>query len=169
MEDMSRRSALALGLAATAATPLLGLAAPARAKDYGPTEGTEIAPGVRIVDIGTWASEMTGVKNINVIDVVFQPGSKDKKSVMEQDMICHITAGEFTIKKTEREFNVKECEYYTCGKVKTDQATNISNLVGVHRIAILIPNCRIAACFVRAGSTQGSHSTLLRPFRIWHL
>jgi hypothetical protein len=82
MEDMSRRSALALGLAATAATPLVGLAAPARAKDYGPTEGTEIAPGVRIVDIGTWASEVTGVKNINVIDVVFQPGSKDKESVM---------------------------------------------------------------------------------------
>lgn len=54
-------------------------------------------------------------------------------------MICHITAGEFTIKKADREFNVKEGEYYTCGKGMTDHATNISNVVGVHRVAILMP------------------------------
>ncbi|CAN7673704.1 hypothetical protein [Rhizobium sp. LjRoot258] len=140
MEDMSRRSALALGLAAAAATPLLGLVTPARARDYGPTEGTEMAPGVRVVDVGTWKSDdMTGIKSISVVDVVFQPGAKDIESVMEQDMICHITAGEFTIKKADREFNVKEGEYYTCGKGKTDHATNISNVVGVHRVAILMP------------------------------
>lgn len=36
------------------------------------TEGTEMAPGVRVVDVGTWKSDdMTGIKSINVVDVVF--------------------------------------------------------------------------------------------------
>ena len=47
--------------------------------------------------------------------------------------------GEFTIKKANKEFNIKKGEYYTCGKGKTDQATNISKEVGIHRISILIP------------------------------
>ena len=77
MEDINRRSALALGLAATAVTPLLGLATPARAKDYGPTDGKEVSPGVRIVEVGTWKSDdITGAKSINVIDVIFEPVSK---------------------------------------------------------------------------------------------
>ena len=49
-----------------------------------------------------------------MIDLIFEPGSKDIESVMEHDMICHISAGEFTIKKADREFKVKEGEYFTC-------------------------------------------------------
>src|SRR5580700_8704071 len=76
-----------------------------------------------------------------VLDVVFQPGAADKESVMDNDMVCFITSGEFTIKKTnpDKEFNVKKGEYYTCGKGKTDHATNISKEVGIHRITVLIP------------------------------
>jgi hypothetical protein len=48
--------------------------------------------------------------------------------------------GEFTIqKKGIPAYNVKEGFLYTCGKGKTDQATNISNVVGIHRIALMIP------------------------------
>jgi hypothetical protein len=36
-------------------------------------------------------------------------------------------------------YPVKEGGVYTCGKGKTDQATNTSNVVGIHRIALLIP------------------------------
>ena len=41
--------------------------------------------------------------------------------------------------KANKEFTVKEGEMYTCTKGKTDGATNISNVVGIHRIGILIP------------------------------
>ena len=143
MEDLNRRSAMALGLTVAAATPLVALATPAGAAEivptYGPNDGEEIAPGVRLVEVGTWDSDMTGIKSVLVMDAVFQPGAADKESVMDNDMICFITAGEFTIKKADKEFNVKKGEYYTCGKGKTDHATNISKEVGIHRITILIP------------------------------
>ena len=145
MEDINRRSALTIGLATAAATPLLALATPAGAAEivptYGPNDGKEIAPGVRLVEVGKWGSDMTGIKSVLVLDVVFQPGAADKESVMDNDMVCFITSGEFTIKKTnpDKEFNVKKGEYYTCGKGKTDHATNISKEVGIHRITVLIP------------------------------
>ena len=143
MEDLNRRSAMALGLTVAAATPLVALAMPAGATEivpaYGPKDGDELAPGVRLVKVGTWDSDMTGIKSVQVLDAVFQPGAADKESVMDNDMICFITAGEFTIKKADKEFNVKKGEYYTCGKGKTDHATNISKEVGIHRITVLIP------------------------------
>ncbi len=143
MEEINRRSAMALGLATAAATPLFALATPAGATEivpaYGRNDGKEIAPGVRLVEVGTWNSDMTGIKSVLVLDAVFQPGAADKESVMDNDMICFITAGEFTIKKADKEFNVKKGEYYTCGKGKTDHATNTSKEVGIHRITILIP------------------------------
>ena len=143
MEDLNRRSAMALGLTAAAVVPLVALARPARAAEivpaYGPNDGKQIAPGVRLVEVGTWDSVMTGIKSVLVVDAVFQPGAADIESVMDNDMICFITAGEFTIKKADKVFNVKKGEYYTCGKGKTDHATNISKEVGIHRITILIP------------------------------
>ena len=69
----------------------------------------------------------------------FNPGLPIPKSVMDNDMLCLITAGEFTIKKADREFNVKTGDYYTCGKGKTDEAINIGSEVGIHRIAIFTP------------------------------
>ena len=143
MNEISRRSALTLGAATAAATPLLALARSGAAAEivptYGPNDGTELAPGVRLVEVGTFDSDMTGAKKIQILDVVFQPGAADKESVMDNDMVCFITAGEFKIKKSDKEFTVKKGEYYTCGKGKTDHATNISKEVGIHRVTVLIP------------------------------
>jgi hypothetical protein len=59
---------------------------------------------------------------------------------MDVDMMCHIIAGEFRIqKKGIPAYIVKEGGVYSCGKGKTDQATNLSGGVGIHRIALLIP------------------------------
>jgi hypothetical protein len=52
---------------------------------------------------------------------------------------CFVTAGEFNVKKADKEFTVKKGEYYTCGNGKTDHATNVSKEVGIHRITILVP------------------------------
>jgi quercetin dioxygenase-like cupin family protein len=140
METMNRRSAIALGVTAAAVTPLFALATPARAaKQYGPTEGKEVAPGIRVVEVGAGNSDIPAYKSISIVDIVFQPGAVFPETVMDNDMVCTIAAGEFTIKKADKEFKLKEGEMYTCAKGKTDGATNTSSVVGVHRIAILVP------------------------------
>ena len=141
MENVNRRSAVALSLTLAAATPLLALATPAKGAvpSYGPNDGKEIAPGVRVVDVGVGNADILAYKSIKIVDVVFQPGAVAPESVMDNDMVCAITAGEFMIKKADKEFALKEGDMYTCSKGKTDMATNTSTVVGVHRIAILIP------------------------------
>ncbi|TIO10782.1 hypothetical protein [Mesorhizobium sp.] len=139
MKTMNRRSAIALGVTAAAVTPLFTLAASAKTKEYGPTEGKEIAPGVRLVEVGTGNADIPAYKSISIVDIVFQPGAVVPETVMDNDMVCTIAAGEFTIKKADKEFKLKEGDMYTCAKGKTDAATNTSAVVGIHRIAILIP------------------------------
>lgn len=139
MEDINRRSAIRLGLTAAAATPFFGMAASAATRTYGADEGTEIAPGVRVIEVGTRDSVIPAYKSIQILDIVFQPGSEAPSSDMDNDMICHITAGEFTITKGSEEFAVKEGDMYTCAKGKPDGAKNTGGGVGVHRIAVLIP------------------------------
>ena len=94
-----------------------------------------------MVEIGEIPSEMSAYKSIKVVDVVYQPGAADpKEAVMDVDMMCYILVGDFSIKKTGKEpYTVKEGDFYTCGKGKTDTATNIGNGVGIHRIAMLMP------------------------------
>lgn len=139
METMNRRSAIALGVTAAAVTPLFALARSATAKEYGPNEGKEVAPGVRVVEVGTGNADIPAYKSISIVDIVFQPGAVFPETVMDADMVCTIATGEFTIKKADEEFKLKEGDMYTCAKGKTDGATNTGAAVGVHRVAILIP------------------------------
>ena len=139
MRTMNRRSAIALGVTAAAVTPLFTLAASAKTKKYGPKDGKEIAPGVRVVEVGTGNADIPAYKSISIVDVVFQPGAHVPATMMDNDMVCTITAGTFTIKKADKEFKLKEGDMYTCAKGKTDEATNTSKVVGVHRIAVLVP------------------------------
>jgi len=132
-------------LTAAAATPLYGLPTATKAAGvaptYGPNEGKELSPGRRLIEVGTAPSEMAAYKEVKIIDVVYQPGAADPtEAMMDMDMVCFILAGEFTVKKMENKvYTVKEGDFYTCGKGRTDQATNISNRVGIHRIALLVP------------------------------
>src|SRR5919107_6347568 len=119
-ELMSRRSAVTLGLSAIAAAPLFASATSAKAAgspNYGPTDGRELSPGRRLVEIGEIPSDMDAYKVIKVVDVVYQPGAADPtEAVMDSDMVCYILAGEFRVKKAGKEFTVKEGDFYTCGK-----------------------------------------------------
>lgn len=135
---MNRRSATALCMSATA-TPLLISAAQAKIKKYGPTDGKELYPGVRLVELGTFHSDIPAYKSITMVDIVFQPGAVAPETPMKSDMVCYIAAGEFKIKKVDKEFTVKEGEMYTCSKGKTDASTNVSKVVGIHRIGMLNP------------------------------
>ena len=136
MKGMNRRSTMALGLSA-AASPLFIPAAAAATKEYGPNDGKELYPGVRLVELGTFNSDLPAYKSIFMVDIVFQPGAVAPESAMMDDMMCYIAAGEFMIKKADKEFTIKEGEMYTCAKGKTDMATNTGAGVGIHRIGIL--------------------------------
>ena len=145
MEDLNRRSAIAFGLTAVATTPLIALATPALAAQpptYGPNDGQDIGAGRRLIEVGTQESQINAYKSIKIIDIVYPVGASDPDDdpVMDMDMICHIIAGEFRIQKTGLDpYIVKDGELYTCGIGKKDKATNISNVVGIHRIAMLVP------------------------------
>ncbi|RWC07805.1 MAG: hypothetical protein EOS52_32240 [Mesorhizobium sp.] len=139
MKTMNRRSAIAPGVTAATVAPLFATATFAKTKKYGANEGKEIAPGVRVVEVGTGNSDIPAYKSISIVDVVFQPGAHAPQSVMDNDMVCTITSGAFTIKKADKEFKLKVGDMYTCSKGKTDEATNTSKEVGVHRIAVLVP------------------------------
>ena len=143
MEHLNRRHAVMLGLSAAAAAPLFASATSAKAADapnYGPNEGRELSPGRRLVEIGEIPSDMEAYKSIKIVDVVYQPGAGDPtEAAMNSDMLCYILAGEFSIKKAGKEpYTVKEGDFYTCGKGKTDKATNIGSGVGIHRIVMLM-------------------------------
>jgi quercetin dioxygenase-like cupin family protein len=129
---------MALGLSA-AASPLFISSVSAAVKVYGPNDGKELVPGVRVVELGTFNSDIPAYKSISMVDIVFQPGAVFPESPMDNDMVCYIAAGEFKIKKADKEFTLKEGEIYTCSKGKTDGATNTSAVVGIHRAAILLP------------------------------
>ena len=137
MQSMNRRSALAFSVSAAAAAPLFALTSSARAKEYGPTEGKEIAPGVRMIVAGEGNSDISAYKNVTIAHIVFQPGAVFPETPMDDDMVCYIATGEFKIKKADKEFALKEGEFYTCSKGKTDGATNTSSVVGLMEAAIL--------------------------------
>ena len=137
MTSMNRRSAIALGLTA-AATPIAA-ATPAAAKSYGPTEGKEIFPGVRVVELGKRDSQIGAYKTVEMIDVVFQPGSNFPiGEPMEHDMVCQIAEGELQVKAGDMEFSAKEGEVWSCGKASTKEgATNNGSAVAVMRVIYL--------------------------------
>ena len=115
MEDMNRRSAIALGL--TAATlPILGLPTPAAAAAYGPDEGQEVHPGIRVIELGKRESMIAAYKEIALIDLVFQPAAVYPDEAMMHDMVCQVTDGELQIKQGSMEFAVKPGDIYSCGK-----------------------------------------------------
>jgi hypothetical protein len=140
MERINRRSAITLGLTAAAATPFLGLATAASAKEYGPTEGKELYKGVRLIDLGKRPSEISAYKTVHMMDVVFQPGAVfPVGEPMEADMVCHVPVGELKIThgpvgKT-TDYIVKEGDVYSCAKGSTvEGATNTGKSGAVMRV-----------------------------------
>lgn len=144
---VNRRSALSLGsigLSAAAAVPLLGLAIPARAEipAYGPTDGVEISPGVRWIDIGEVESQIAAYKMVKFGDAIYQPDAIDPadQPLMDMDMFCYILQSDFEIQKAGiPAYTVKAGGCYTCGKGKSDQGHNIGAGIGIMRVAMFVP------------------------------
>jgi len=138
MEDINRRSAMALGLVAAAA-PVFGFAGSASAQTYGPDEGEEVAPGVRIVALGERESVIPAYKTVKLRDVVIQPGSATPDNMMMNDMLCHMTEGELSVVQNENTFTVKKGDVWACAKDDTTEGTkNTSNAVAIMRVIDLL-------------------------------
>ncbi|MDE3831643.1 hypothetical protein GOB91_07800 [Sinorhizobium meliloti] len=138
MEAVNRRSTLALGLT-MAATPMIAWVTPAAAQTYGPDEGEEIGPGVRVVALGERASVIPTYKMVKLRDVVIQAGAKTPDNVMTNDMLCHMTEGELSVVQNEKKFTVKKGDVWTCAKADTTEGTqNTSNSVAIMRIIDLM-------------------------------
>jgi quercetin dioxygenase-like cupin family protein len=139
MEDLNRRSAMALGLTAAAATPLAALATPAVAEMYGPEEGKEFHPGVRVVMLGKRDSMIKAYKEVQLSDAVFQPGSTWPDEPMPNDMVCTVIEGELEITQGDVKFTCKSGDVYSCGKDTHESATNKGTVAAVMRTIDLLP------------------------------
>lgn len=147
MVFVSRRSAISLGsigLVAAAAVPLFGVATPAHSEipTYTGSEGVELSPGVRWVQLGEVESQIAAYSKVTFGDAVYQPGAQDPRDqpVMDMDMFCYILQGDFEITKTGiPPYMVKAGQAYTCGKGKTDNGHNVSAGIGIMRVSMLVP------------------------------
>jgi quercetin dioxygenase-like cupin family protein len=135
MENMDRRLVLGLGLAAST----LVLPTAAAAETYGPTEGEEVGPGVRVVALGERKSVIPAYAMVKLRDVVIQPGAKTPDNMMKNDMICHMTEGELSVVQNQNKFTVKKGEVWSCAKADTTEGTqNMGNAVAIMRVVDLM-------------------------------
>ena len=136
MQDIDRRSALAISLAG-----LSGLVLPeqAAAQTYGPTEGKELTQGVRQVDLGERESLIPAYKKVRLRDIVLQPGAKTPDNAMMNDMLCHMTEGELAVVQNDKQFTVKKGDVWTCANADTTEGTqNTSSAVAIMRVIDLM-------------------------------
>ena len=134
MNDMDRRSALALGLAAVA------FATPEAAEAQARNEGREVGPGVRQVDLGERESVIPAYKRLRMRDIVLQPGAATPDNLMMNDMLCHITEGELAVRQNDNRFTVRKGDVWACAKGNTTEGTkNNGSTVAVMRIIDLLP------------------------------
>jgi len=140
MEDIGRRSALALGLASAATLPALFAPTPAYAQRYRPDEGKEIAPGVRRVDLTKRGSEIPAYATVSMRDMVYQPGAKTANPAMPNDMVCQCLEGELQISQGPgKQFVVKTGEVWSCIKGMPEATVNNGSAIAIMRVIDLIP------------------------------
>lgn len=122
---IDRRSALTLGLAVAALTVTTDSAV---AQPYSASQGTEIAPGVWLVELGKRASIIPGYKSVTMRDVVYQPRAKSSNRSMTNDVVCHCIEGELRIKQgAGMEFVAKKGDVWTCTKGSPEDGENVGH------------------------------------------
>jgi quercetin dioxygenase-like cupin family protein len=127
MTDISRRSALSLALAATAAAATTPVSAQA-------------PKGISRQSWGKRDSMIPGYKSVSMRDVIYQPGAKTSNPSMPNDMVCHVPEGELRIKQTDgMAFIAKKGDLWTCKKGIGEDLENVGSTVAIMRIIDLIP------------------------------
>ncbi len=135
---INRRMALAGGLTLTAA-PLMISSAKAVPKQYGPDEGKEIQPGVRLIELGSRPSHISAYKSVQMLDIVYQPGASEPVGEpMEADMVCQTIVGELDVSVGDEKFTTKEGDVWSCAKGSTREgAKNNGSDIAIMRVILL--------------------------------
>jgi quercetin dioxygenase-like cupin family protein len=137
MEQIDRRSALAFGLTGISG---LVISEQAAAQTYGSSDGKEVGPGVRQVDLGERESLIRAYGKVRLRDIVLQPGAKTPNNMMMNDMLCHMTEGELAVMQNDKQFTVKKGDVWTCAKgITTEGTQNKGSTVAIMRIIDLMP------------------------------
>jgi hypothetical protein len=137
MQKVSRRSGMALGLAAAS----VAVVKPAVAQTTDPLAGTDEspAPGMVVRTYGEERSLIPGFQTVLMRDVILQPGATTKENnVMMNAMICHIPEGELRIVQDGKTFTAKKNYAWTCNKGTVEHAVNDSDSVAIMRILNLM-------------------------------
>src|SRR6266516_3167075 len=134
MDQLDRRSALAIGLAA-ASTAMIK---PAASQTMDAGKDTSPWPGVVVRSYGESPSIIPGFKTVSMRDIIMQPGSKTAGPPMPNAMVCHITEGELQIDQDGKLFTTKKNFVWTCNKDTKEQASNNGNVVAIMRITYLM-------------------------------
>jgi quercetin dioxygenase-like cupin family protein len=140
MEDIDRRSALALGFTTAATLSALFTPTSAFAQRYRPDEGKEIAPGVRRVELAKRTSEIPGYAMVSMRDTVYQPGAKSENPAMPNDMVCHCLEGELQVSQGPgKQFIAKTGDVWSCMKGMPEADANTGSTIAIMRVIDLIP------------------------------
>ena len=130
MDNIDRRSALMLGLTATA-----GLTAAASTS----TQAAQPMP----ISRKTWGSSesmISGYKSVSMRDVIYQPGAKTSDPSKPNDMVCHVPEGELVVKQSDGvRFIAKKGDVWTCHKGMGADVQNVSSTLAIMRIIDLLP------------------------------
>ena len=114
MEDIDRRSALALGFAT--------------------------APGVRRIDLTKRTSEIPAYATVSMRDTVYQPGAKAENPAMPNDMVCHCLEGELQVSQgPDKTFVAKTGDVWSCMKGMPETNVNTGSTIAIMRVIDLIP------------------------------
>jgi quercetin dioxygenase-like cupin family protein len=136
MNKMNRRSALALSLAVPSA---VGMTKSVTAQPYALTEGREIAPGVRQVDLTKRESMIPSYKTVSMRDIVYQPNAKSSNPGMENDMVCHCLEGELKVNQGPgKDFVAKKGDVWSCNKGLPENNENTSSVAAIMRVIDLL-------------------------------
>jgi hypothetical protein len=138
MDDMTRRSALTLGLTVAAAMPVAVAATPAAAAMYGPDAGKEIMPGVREIDLGDWPVKIGSYTKVTVRDYVSAPGAHFPEEKMANDMVCQILEGAYKVKQGENTFVAETGHTFACGIDTLEEDWNEGSVDAVMRVVNLL-------------------------------
>ena len=134
MQKVNRRSAVALGLAAASAAivkPAASQTTDIVGKDATPW------PVVVVRVYSETPAIIPGFKNVQLRDIIMQPGSKTMGPPMMNAMVCHITEGELRVEQDGKTFTAKKNFVWTCNKDTKEQTSNVGSVVSIMRITDL--------------------------------
>ena len=137
MEQLSRRSALAL----TVVSAMAGATGTASAQGsaLAPQSGQSLPKGVTRKQWGKREAMLTDYKNVQMTDLIYQPGAKTDNASMPSDMVCHVPQGELRIKKGDgMQFTAKQGDVWTCKKGESEAVENASKTVSIMRVIRLL-------------------------------